>query len=102
MTHYEVGKHLSNLLQPLTINEFTMKDSFDTASKIRDIPKELFTNGYVFVSFDVTFQRKTMKKNVLVRSRTFWIALERSYDIHVFVCKQGGEFRSFLIVWNVP
>ena len=72
MTHYEVGKYLSNLLQQLTINEFTSEDSFDTASKIRDIPKELFTNGYVFVSFDVTFQRKTMKKNVLVRSGSLW------------------------------
>ena len=41
-----------------------------------------------------------MKKNVLVRSRTFWIVLERSFEICVYVCKQG-EFRSFLIVWNV-
>ena len=44
-----------------------------------------------------TFQRKTMKKNILVRSRTFWIALERSFEIPVFVCKQS-EFRLFLIV----
>ena len=33
--------------------------------------------------------------------RTFWVALERSFEIRIFVCKQG-EFRSFLIVWNVP
>ena len=47
-----------------------------------------------------TFQRKTMKKNVLVRSRTFWIVLERSFEIRVYVCKQ--EFRLFLIVQNLP
>ena len=47
-----------------------------------------------------TFQRKTMKKNVLVRSRTFWIVLVRSFEICVFVYKQG-DFRWFLIVRNV-
>jgi len=53
-THYNVGKYLSNILQPLTINEFVFKDSFDAATKIRQIPKELYDNGCELVSFDVT------------------------------------------------
>ena len=52
--HYSVGKYLTNLLNPLTVNDFTLKDSFDAADKINQIPKELFNDGFVFVSFDVT------------------------------------------------
>ena len=53
-THYAVGKYLTNLLNPLTLNSYTLKDSFDAAERIRQIPNELFHNGYVFISFDVT------------------------------------------------
>ncbi|XP_066931457.1 uncharacterized protein [Clytia hemisphaerica] len=49
-THYSVGKYLTNLLNPLTVNDYTLKDSFDAAEKIKQIPKELFDDGYVFVS----------------------------------------------------
>ena len=48
-----VGKYLSTLLNPLTQNEFTTKDSFEAATKVRNIPPELFDQGYSFVSFDV-------------------------------------------------
>ena len=75
MTHYEVGKYLSNLLQQLTINEFTSEDSFDTASKIRDIPKELFTDGYVYASFDVT----SLFTNVPLQ-RTINVIIDRIYN----------------------
>ena len=37
----------------MTINKYTLKDSYDTATRIRNIPTELFDQGYVFVSFDV-------------------------------------------------
>ena len=29
ISHYSVGKFLTNLLNPLSMNEFTLKDSFD-------------------------------------------------------------------------
>ena len=45
---------LANLLNPLTLNDLTVKDSFDAANKIQEIPKELFDSGYKFVRFDVT------------------------------------------------
>ena len=52
-THYGVGKFLSQLLQPLTINEHTVKDTFDAKSRIRTINQALFSQGYQYVSFDV-------------------------------------------------
>ena len=44
--YYEIAKFLANLLNLLTLNEFTVKDSFDAANKIQHIPKELFDSGY--------------------------------------------------------
>ena len=43
---YSISKFLSNLLNPLTENQFLVKDSFTAADKIREIPKALFDNGY--------------------------------------------------------
>ena len=40
--HYHVGKYLSELLNPLTSNEYTIKDSFDALTLIKNIPQELF------------------------------------------------------------
>ena len=51
--YYSIAKFLANLLNPLTLNNFTVKDSFDAANKIQQIPKELFDSGNRFVSFDV-------------------------------------------------
>ena len=50
---YAISKFLSNLLNPFTENKYMVKDPFTAANKIREIPKELFDNGYPFVSFDV-------------------------------------------------
>ena len=52
-THCLVGKYLANLLNPLTINEYSVKDSFDTASRIKGISQHLFENGYQYILFDV-------------------------------------------------
>ena len=49
-----VGSFLTELLTLPTHNEFVLKDSFEAAVKIRDIPLQLFDNGYIFASFDVT------------------------------------------------
>ena len=51
--YYGISKFLSNLLNPLTENQYVVKDSFAAANKIREISKELFDHGYRFVSFDV-------------------------------------------------
>ena len=44
-THYEVGKFLSQLLQPLTKNEHTVKDTFDAKLELKQSIKLFLTNG---------------------------------------------------------
>ena len=51
--HCLVGKYLASLLNPLTINEYSVKDSFDAANRIKGISQHLFENGYQYISFDV-------------------------------------------------
>ena len=53
MPHYNVGKFLSSLLNPLTINEYNLTDSFEAVSAIKAIPQNLFDEGFRFVSFDI-------------------------------------------------
>ena len=59
----------------MTINKYTLKDSYDTATRIRNIPTELFDQGYVFVSFDVV----SLFTNVPLQ-RTTNIILNRVYN----------------------
>ena len=47
-----IGKYLSKLLSPLTVNDYTLKDSFGTANRIKAIAAEIM-NRHQFVSFDV-------------------------------------------------
>ena len=42
-------------VQLLTINSYTLKDSFNSTNKIKSISSEMFEDGYQFVSFDVEF-----------------------------------------------
>ena len=44
-----------SLLQLLTINNYTLKDSFDTTNKIKSVPSEIFQERYQFVSFEVEY-----------------------------------------------
>ena len=53
MSYYKIGQYLSSLLQVLTINNYTLKDLFDTANKIKSIPLEIFEDGYQLMSFDI-------------------------------------------------
>ena len=73
-THYGVGKYISKLLHPLTLNDNHLKDSFDAAEKINAIPDHLFQEGYRFVSFDV----KSLFTNVPL-NKTIQVILDRVY-----------------------
>ena len=66
--YYEVGKFLTSLLQPLTKNQYVVKDSFEAEDRIKDIPKEYFEQGYKYVSFDVEslFTSVPLKKTIQV------------------------------------
>ena len=50
-TYYNVGKYITKLLNPLTQNEYSLKDA---AKRIKKIPKELIKNEeYTLMSLDV-------------------------------------------------
>ena len=51
--YYQVGKYLSSLLIPLTRNDYSVKDIFETVNKIRFIPPKLLEQGYCYYSLDV-------------------------------------------------
>ena len=72
--YYNVGAYLTELPNPLTQNEFVIKDCFDAANKIRLIPPEVFDEGYVLVSFDAA----SLFTNVPLK-RTIDIILDRVY-----------------------
>ena len=70
-----IAKYLTRLLNTLTMNSHTLKDSFDAVTRIQNIPEELFRNGYRFVSFDV----KSLFTNVPLK-KTVNIILDRIYN----------------------
>ena len=70
-----MGLFLTDLLNPLTHNEFVLKDSFDAAAKIDNIPQQLFDNGYIFASLDMTSLFTNMPSN-----KTFNIILDSVYN----------------------
>ena len=75
LCYHNLGSFLTELLTPLTRNEFVLKDSFDAAAKICNIPRQLFDNGYIFASFDVTSLFTNVPLNITVN-----IILDRVYN----------------------
>ena len=74
--YYGISKFLSNLLNPVTENQFVVnKDSFTAANMIRDVPKELFDQDYRFDSFDL----ESLFTSVPL-SKTINIILDRIYN----------------------
>ena len=73
--YYGISKFLSNLLNPVTENQFVVKDSFTTANMIREVPKELFDQDYRFDSFDL----ESLFTSVPL-SKTINIILDRIYN----------------------
>lgn len=74
-THYGVGKFITRLLNPLTLNDYSLKDSFDAAARIGAIPDSLYDEGYTMVSFDV----KSLFTNVPLQ-KTIDVILDRVYN----------------------
>ena len=62
------------MLNPLTVNQYTLQDSFAAADKIKSI-SHLLDEGYVFVSFDVV----SLFTNVPLK-KTIDVILKRIYD----------------------
>ena len=72
--HCGVGKFLTRLLNSLTQNVYSIKDSFKAVDRIRSIPTELFDEGYCYFSFDVTSLFTNLPLN-----KTINIILHRIY-----------------------
>ena len=72
-THYHVGKYISKMLNPLTLNDYSLKDTFDAANRIKSIPRDLLNNNeYALISLDVVSLFTTfLSKELLI---LFWIA----------------------------
>ena len=62
-------------MNPLTLNDFTLKDSLDATNKIQEIPKDLFDSGNKFVTLDVV----SLFTNVPL-AKTINIILKRVYS----------------------
>ena len=69
------AKYLSRLLFPPEENRFTLKDSIDAFSRIYNIPKSLFYQGYSYVSCDV----KSLFTNIYLK-KVINIIVKRVYD----------------------
>ena len=66
--HYNVSKFLFSLLNPLTINDYNLRDSFHEISEIKTIPHSLFDQDYRFVSFDIAslFTNVPLKRTIAI------------------------------------
>ena len=62
-------------MNPLTLNDFTLKDSLDATNKIQEIPKDLFDSGNKFVTLDLV----SLFTNVPL-AKTINIILKRVYS----------------------
>jgi hypothetical protein len=78
-----VAKFLSRLLNPLTHNEFSLKASFDAVNRIQNIPDNLFTDGYRFISLGV----KSLFTNIPL-DKTVRIVLKKIYDENIITLKK--------------
>ena len=75
-----MGKFLTNLLNPLTQNDHSVKDSFEASIRIQNISPTLFEQGYVFVSFDVVSLFTNLSLFYSPLDRTIKIILNRIYE----------------------
>ena len=73
--YFNMGKFISDLLSPLTLNQYSVKDSLEAAEGIQDNPAEYFHQDYVFVSFDV----EALFTSVPL-SKTVDVILDRFYE----------------------
>ena len=75
------GTHFMHMrFNPLTENEYVVQDSFCAAKKIREIPNELFEDGYRFVLFDIE-----LRFTSIPLSRTINVIIDRTYNQNLLI-----------------
>ena len=88
-----IGTYLKTLLNPLTANEFSMKDTFQVVEEIAKIDHTLLDEGYRLVSFDVV----SLFTNVPLK-RTVNVILDRIYKDKVIETKSRKSTLKKLIL----
>ena len=58
---------MSSLINPLTYNDYSVKDTFEAVSKICSIPPELLEEGYRYYSLAVVFLFKNVPLNTTIK-----------------------------------
>ena len=73
--YYGIAEFLSSLLNPLAINNHSVKNSFEVAKCIQAIPPELFNQEYKFISFSVTslFTNVSLKRTVNIIIKRIYV-----------------------------
>ena len=67
-----------NFFNPLTCNKYTIKDSFDTVTRLKNITQELFDQCYRFLSFDVVslFTSESLQKTINITLKNVYVEKE--------------------------
>ena len=71
MPYYKIRRYLSSSLPLLTINGYTLQESFDAANKIKSVPIKIFGEGYQFVSCNVESLFTNMPPNKTLKGVQF-------------------------------
>ena len=91
-------KIFSEFTEPL---EFSIKDSFDATSGIKDISQDLLHNGYQFISFDEEslFTNVPIKRTADTASWEAFVKFWRGYRGSIKFCR-GLKKRRGLKFWR--
>ena len=80
-----LGNYLTGILYPLTTNEFSLKDFFNRAKRVRAIPSYL--QYYKYVSFDV----KSLLTNVSIKRTVDITNISRPCNFNKFEKTDFGK-----------
>ena len=71
--YYKNGQYLSSMLQLLSRNSYTVKDSFGAISKIKSVPSEILEEGYQFLSdVESLFTNVPLNKTINIILKQIW------------------------------
>ena len=90
--HYGIVKFSSSLFNPLTENEFIIKNSFKAAYRIQITPTELFDIGYKFTSFGIMslLTNVPLNRTLIMKETNYGLLYKNSIQFHQQNLKTDG------------